>query len=102
MESDFDKPITISDRAALEIRNIMDHKNIPTDYRLRVTVKGGRGCAGVQLTLGFDKPKSDDLKLEVNAIEVLIQKKELMFIIGNSIDFYEGADARGFHFSKAN
>ena len=92
-------PIEITPQAASEIKGIFKTKNIPQDYKLRVTVKGGQGCAGVQLTLGFDKDKADDLKLEIQSIPVLIQKRELMFIMGKRIEFYEGSDARGFHFT---
>lgn len=91
-------PIEISKEAASEIRNIMEHKQIPDGYSLRVTVKGGAGCAGVKLTLGFDKPHEDDLTLRVQDIPVLIRKRELMYIMGKKVDFYNEADARGFLF----
>jgi len=93
-----DKPISITDRAAEEIKLIFSKKNIPEDYKLRITVRGGRGCMAVALTLGFDKEKEDDLTLEIHSIPVIIQKRELMYIIGKRLDFYEGSDARGFHF----
>lgn len=93
-----DTPIEISKEAAMEIKTIMDTKNIPADYQLRITVKGSRGCAGAVLTLGFDKKGNDDLHFNVNAIPVLISKKELIFIAGKKVNFYSGADARGFLF----
>ena len=91
-------PIDITNEAAAEIRSIMLNKHIPEGYSLRVTVKGGAGCAGVKLTLGFDQVKSDDMQLEVNDIPVLIRKRELMYIMGKKVDFYNEADARGFLF----
>ena len=93
-----EQPIDISEEAAVEIRNIMQHKQIPEDYSLRVTIKGGAGCAGVKLTLGFDKVKPDDLALQVQDIPVLIRKREMMYIMGKKVDFYNEADARGFLF----
>lgn len=93
-----ENPIEISEEAAKEIQNIFENKQIPSGYSLRVTVKGGAGCAGVKLTLGFDKPKEDDLTLEVQNIPVLIRKRELMYIMGKKVDFYNEADARGFLF----
>ena len=89
-------PITISDRAAVEIRNIMDTKNIPAGYGLRVGVKGG-GC-GVSLLLGFDKQKDADRMYVVNGINVYVDRKHAMYIMGKEIDFVESEEARGFMF----
>jgi len=89
-------PITISDRAAVEIRNIMQTKNIPADYGLRVGVKGG-GC-GVSLLIGFDKQKDSDRGYVVQGIPVYIDRKHAMYVIGKEIDFHESDEARGFMF----
>ena len=91
------KPVALSARAAEEVRKIMQSKNIPEGYGLRIGVKGG-GCGGVSLVIGFDKPKSTDLHYKIEGIEILIDKKNTMFVIGKEVDFYEGADARGFMF----
>lgn len=91
------QPVTISERAAAEIRKIMATKNIPADYSLRVGIRGG-GCGGVSLLIGFDKPKATDLSYTVHNIPVVVDKKHTMYIIGKEVDFYEGADARGFMF----
>lgn len=91
------KPVTISAKAAEEIRKIMATKNIPADYSLRVGIRGG-GCGGVSLIIGFDKQKETDLAYSENGIPVLVEKKHTMYIIGKEVDFYEGADARGFMF----
>lgn len=89
-------PVTISKTAAEEIKKMMTTKNIPEGYGLRVGVRGG-GC-GVQLILGFDKPKETDLVYEYEGIPVMFEKRHMMFLIGKQVEFYEGADARGFHF----
>jgi iron-sulfur cluster assembly protein len=93
------QPITISAKAAAEIRKIMETKNIPEDYALRVGVRGG-GCGGVSLIIGFDKRKASDLAYSVEGIQVLVDKKHTMYIIGKEVDFYEGADTRGFMFTE--
>lgn len=91
------QPVTISEKAAAEIRKIMQTKNIPEDYSLRVGIRGG-GCGGVSLLIGFDKQKASDLSYSIAGIPVLVDKKHTMYIIGKEVDFYEGADARGFMF----
>ncbi|HLT08512.1 MAG TPA: iron-sulfur cluster assembly accessory protein [Cyclobacteriaceae bacterium] len=90
-------PIEITDKARAEIKNIMANKNIPAEYRLRVGVKGG-GCGGVSYNLGFDTPKENDQQFEIDGIPVLMEKKHVMFLMGMKVDFYDGAEARGFTF----
>ena len=92
------QPITISERAAVEIKKIMTTKNVPPDYGLRVGVRGG-GC-GVTLIIGLDKRKSTDLAYTVDGIPVYIDKKHTMYLIGKEVDFYDGEDARGFLFTN--
>ncbi len=91
------KPIGLTVRAAEEVRKIMQTKNIPSDYALRIGIRGG-GCGGVSLIIGFDKQKPNDLAYNEEGIDMLIDKKHTMYLIGKQVDFYEGADARGFMF----
>ncbi len=90
------QPVTLSPRAAEEIRKIMQTKNIPAGYGLRVGVKGG-GC-GVSLLIGFDKKKDTDIAYTISDIPVYIDKRHTMYIIGKEVDFFEGDEARGFVF----
>lgn len=90
-------PVSITEKAKTEIKNILNTKNIPSDYHLRVGIKGG-GCGGMSFALGFDKPKPEDQSFEISGIPVLIEKKHLMFLMGMQIDFFEGEDAQGFTF----
>ena len=94
-------PISITEKAVYEIKKIMQNINIPGDYGLRVGIKGGAGCSGVSFLLGFDKVKETDVAYNISEIPVFIEKKHTMYVIGMEIDFYEGADARGFTFVNA-
>ena len=94
------QPVSISPRAAEEIRKIMATKNIPQDYGLRVGVRGG-GCAGVSLIIGFDKKKDSDLTYMISDIPVYVDKKHTMYLIGKQVDFHESDDARGFLFTDS-
>lgn len=96
------EPVTISDKAVKEIRYILEKKNIPDGYGLRVGVKGSVGCFGANFVLGFDKAKENDLNYKFKGIPVHIQKGEVMFLVGKEIDFYEGSEARGFVFVDPN
>jgi iron-sulfur cluster assembly protein len=92
------KPVTLSSRAAEEVQKIMRTKNIPPDYGLRIGVRGGGGCGGAKLIIGFDKKKASDLAYLAEGIQVYVDKKHTMYVIGKEVDFYDEADARGFIF----
>jgi iron-sulfur cluster assembly protein len=91
------QPVSISNKAANEIREIITRKNIPEGYGLRIGIKGA-GCAGISYMLGFDKKKEGDMEYTIDDITVYIEKRHTMYLIGLEVDFYEGADARGFSF----
>ncbi len=86
------QPVNLSAKAAAEVRKIMQSKNIPADYGLRLGVRGGGGCGGVSPIIGFDKKKVSDLSYTIEGIPVYIDKKHTMYLIGKEVDFYEGAE----------
>lgn len=92
------QPVKLSPRAAEEVKKIRLTKNIPPEYGLRIGVRGGHGCGGAQLIIGFDKQKESDLAYTVADVQVLVDKKHTLYVIGKEVDFYEGVDARGFQF----
>ncbi len=91
------KPVTLSSKAAEEVLKIMQTKNIPSDYGLRIGIRGG-GCGGAKLILGFDKKKESDLAYILEGIQVYVDKKHTMYVIGKEVDYHEGEEARGFVF----
>lgn len=94
-------PIKLTDRAATEVRRIVANKQIPTDYGLRVGVKGG-GCSGMSYVLGFDKKREHDLEFAEQEIAVFMDKRHGLYLMGTSIDYHDGLDARGFVFENPN
>lgn len=91
------QPVTISRRACEEIQHIMKTKGIPSDYGLRVGIKGA-GCGGMSLLIGFDKKKETDLSYSIEGIPVYVDKKHAMYVIGKEVDFVNESDAKGFTF----
>ncbi|WP_338768375.1 iron-sulfur cluster assembly accessory protein [Bernardetia sp. ABR2-2B] len=101
-------PVTISDKAFSHIQTILETKSIPKEYGLRLIVQGGNGCSGVNFRLGFDKKKEEDesyfLENPVatdstkDNLEVIYQKKDMLFLIGLEIDFEERNTEQGFVF----
>ncbi|MBZ0245617.1 MAG: iron-sulfur cluster assembly accessory protein [Cyclobacteriaceae bacterium] len=90
-------PVTLTKKAAEEVRKIMKTKNIPDEYCLRIGIRGS-GCRGAAMMIGFDKKKDSDLSYQIEDIEIVVDKKHTMYVIGKEVDFHEGAEARGFMF----
>ena len=94
-------PIDISPNAAKEIRKIMRTKKIPEGYGLRVGVRGG-GCSGMSYVLGFDKKREHDKKFDIDGITVFMDKRHGLYLMGTTVDYHDGLDARGFVFENPN
>jgi len=92
------QPVKLSARAAEEVKKIMQTKNIPEGYGLRIGVRGGHGCGGAQLIIGFDKKKDSDLAYTVRDIDIYVDKKHTMYVIGKEVDWIESETERGFMF----
>ncbi|WP_412067350.1 HesB/IscA family protein [Rubrivirga sp. IMCC43871] len=97
-------PVSLSDRAAAEVRRIVANKQIPAEYGLRVGVKGG-GCSGMSYVLGFDKRREHDLAFDLAAeggdpIAVFMDKRHGLYLMGTTVDYHDGLDARGFVFEN--
>ncbi len=94
-------PIALSDSAAREIRKIMQTKQIPDGYGLRVGVKGG-GCSGMSYVLGFDKEREFDQAFDLAGIRVYVDKRHGLYLLGTTVDYHDGLNARGFTFDNPN
>ena len=101
MEVLIESPISLTESAVNEIRNIISEKQIPADYGLRVGVKGG-GCSGMSCILGFDLQKENDNVYQVGDIQIIMEKSHGMYLAGMEIDFVDGLNNRGFSFNNPN
>jgi iron-sulfur cluster assembly protein len=94
-------PVRLTPRAAAEVQRILANKQIPEGYGLRVGVKGG-GCSGMSYLLGFDKRREHDLTFEVDGVTIYLDKRQGLYLMGTSVDYHDGLDARGFVFENPN
>lgn len=93
-------PLQITTESLFQIRAIMAEKNIASpEYGLRIGMQGG-GCGGASFLLGFDKQKPNDHIYRVDELEIYIEKKHLMYLIGLQLDFEDGDNGRGFTFNN--
>ena len=94
-------PVQLTDTTVRELHRIRTEQGIPTNYALRIGVKGG-GCSGFSYVIGFDEVKEGDEHFEVNGINVLMQKAHAIYLLGMEIDWVEGLNNRGFSFNNPN
>jgi len=92
--------ITVTDKAAREVRNIRDENAIPEHFGLRIGVKGG-GCSGLSYSLGFDgEIRDNDEVVEINGVKLIIDAKSLFYLEGTELDYSDGLEGRGFVFNN--
>ena len=97
--------ISLTDRAAIELRNIINEQQLGKVF-LRLGVKGG-GCSGFSYSLGFDDTRKElDMhflkKWMPKNIEILCDPKSFLYLNGVELDFEESLMGRGFKFNNPN
>ena len=95
--------ITLTERAAVEVKRIIGDQKLGEETVLRVGVSGG-GCSGFMYKLAFDKDYDEgkDSRFELHGVSVVVDKKSALYLDGTTVDFYEGLDKRGFTFENPN
>ena len=96
-----DTPVVLSERAAEEIRNIVETKELPEGFALRVGVLGG-GCSGMSYLLGFDREREHDISFVAGGVRILMDRRHGLYLMGTAIDYQDGLNARGFTFDNPN
>jgi len=100
-------PVTVTEKAALEVkRHIADMESRNElepggKLYLRVRVQGG-GCSGFQNKLDLDAKYDEktDHKFEFHGIEVVVDKRSLLYLSGAVVDFHDDLNKRGFTISN--
>jgi iron-sulfur cluster assembly protein len=94
--------VTVTPRAADEIRKIKLENKIPDVNALRLGVKGG-GCSGMTYVLAFDEaPKERDTVYQLEGLTIYIDPKSQFYLSGTVLDFSDGLNGRGFVFNNPN
>ncbi|HVO54376.1 MAG TPA: iron-sulfur cluster insertion protein ErpA [Solirubrobacterales bacterium] len=93
--------ITLTDKAAGKIGELLSGQEEGAGQALRVAVRGG-GCSGFQYALAFDKPKDDDHVFEVDGVAVIVDKVSMQFVFGSEVDYVEGLQGAGFQVNNPN
>ena len=95
-----EQPVTLSDRAAKRIAEILKTESDAT--ALRISVSGG-GCSGFQYGFDFDRARQpDDFVIEKDGATVLIDSMSLQFLTGSEIDFVDNLMGQSFQIKNPN
>ncbi len=93
--------ISLTESAAVKIRDLMAEEPAGEAEVLRIAVQGG-GCSGFQYALGFDRgPQDGDHELASHGISVVVDPFSAPYIAGTEIDWVEGLQA-GFAINNPN
>ena len=89
--------INISNSARDRLLHIMQQEKEDKNF-VRVGVESG-GCSGLSYKLDFDNAKNDDDELiKDNEIQLLINKKSFLYLVGTTLEFSDGLNGKGFVF----
>lgn len=95
------QPLNVTPAAAERIKALIAGRGKPT-AGVRVGVRS-RGCSGMAYTLEFADEKGPfDEEVGVDGINILIDPKAAMFIIGTEMDFVDSKLESGFVFRNPN
>ena len=93
--------ILISDSARDRLLHIMQNENSTKEF-VRVGVESG-GCSGLSYKLEFDSSKKEDDELiKDNNIQLLVNKKSYLYLVGTTLEFSDGLNGKGFVFNNPN
>lgn len=93
--------LTITDAAAKQIKKMIEAEE-DKDVFLRVGVNGG-GCSGLSYSMGFEKEVTEtDTKLDLNGLEVVVDKESAPILKGVVIDYKENMMGGGFTIDNPN
>lgn len=97
--------ITISDKALSHVISLMEQSGVSLQtHKLRVGVKGG-GCSGISYTMDFDNvvnDQSDDVFEVGNELQIIVDKKSLLYLIGTELNYSDGLNGKGFEWVNPN
>jgi iron-sulfur cluster assembly protein len=93
--------IQISDQAINQIRTAARAEDVDlAAVMLRVAVVPG-GCSGLSYELGWDTTLQEtDEVSSMDEVRVVVDRKSALYLEGSRLDFSDGLEGEGFHFSN--
>ena len=90
--------ITLSESAANKMKTLLLEKE---ETGVRAAVQGG-GCSGFTYKLLFDNKKEGDRVIVNRGVEIYLDPKSFLYLMGTEIDFIDELNQSGFKFFNPN
>ncbi len=90
--------ITLTESAANRVKTLLSDKE---ETGLRAAVQGG-GCSGFTYKLLFDNKKEGDRVIMDRDVEIYLDSKSFLYLMGTEIDFVDELNQSGFKFVNPN
>ncbi len=93
--------LKITKRAGEQIRMVAMQENVDLDEAyVRLAVIQG-GCSGLTYDLGWDtEVKEGDSQIDLDGLSIVVDRRSEMYLDGTELDFTDGLEGKGFHFSN--
>ena len=94
--------ISISDKAAAELRRIVDEQD-ETEAAIRVFVQGACGCGAAHYGMGIETEFSaDEQFIDANGVKLVVDPESAPYLEGAEIDYRDSLMGRGFMIKNPN
>ena len=90
--------IKLTEKAANKIKTLLLSKE---EDGVRAAVRGG-GCSGFTYVLEFDNQGKTDHKIESYGVDIYIDSKSYLYLMGTEIDYIDELNQSGFKFVNPN
>jgi iron-sulfur cluster assembly protein len=94
--------IFLSTEAEQKVKEIMREDALGDDFFVRISVKGG-GCSGLSYDIKFDNVSTpEDQFFEEKGIRLCTDLRSFLYVCNSTLEFSEGLNGKGFHFTNPN
>lgn len=90
--------ITLTKSAAVKIKKLLEDKE---ESGIRAAIQGG-GCSGFTYKLLFDNEKDGDRVISDKGVQIYLDSKSFLYLMGTEIDFMDELNESGFKFVNPN
>ena len=90
--------ITLTESAANKMKAMLVNRE---ETGVRAAVQGG-GCSGFTYKLLFDTKNKEDRVIKDMGIEIYVDPKSFLYLMGTEIDFIDELNQSGFRFFNPN
>ncbi len=95
-------PLSLTERAAQEVKDILEQQGNPEGVRLRVYISGG-GCSGLQYGMALDETVDEgDEVFEYSGVEVVLAPMDIRYLVGAVVDYVTTPMGGGFKVENPN